>query len=133
MIIAGMQMPSNMGPQFTEEFRAVFPRVAAEKDAALVPFLIESVGGIAAMNQDDLIHPNAEGQKRVARNVWAGRRGSCKHAERDGSSVRLAMSIRGQSDPRCSGLSRSFSCSRRCWLHASSTRGAMRRMNCENW
>lgn len=70
VIIAGMQMPANMGPQFTEEFRAVFPRVAAEKDAALVPFLIESVGGIAAMNQDDLIHPNVEGQKIVAANVW---------------------------------------------------------------
>jgi acyl-CoA thioesterase-1 len=70
VIVAGMQMPENMGAEFIEEFRAVFPRIAKENGAALVPFLLEGVGGVAALNQPDLIHPNAEGQKRVAENVW---------------------------------------------------------------
>jgi acyl-CoA thioesterase-1 len=70
VIVAGMQMPGNMGREFTEAFRALFPRVAAANDAALVPFLLEGVGGNAELNQADLIHPNPEGQKRVAENVW---------------------------------------------------------------
>ena len=71
VIVAGMQMPGNMGREFVEQFSAVFPRVAKEHDAVLVPFLLEGVGGVAEFNQADLIHPNAEGQKRVAENVWA--------------------------------------------------------------
>ena len=70
VIVAGMQMPGNMGREFVEQFNAVFPAVAKENDAVLLPFLIEGVGGIAEFNQADLIHPNAEGQKRVAENVW---------------------------------------------------------------
>lgn len=70
VIIAGMQMPQNMGPEYTEEFRAIFPRVAKANDVAFVPFLLEGIGGVAEFNQEDLIHPNEEGQKRVAENVW---------------------------------------------------------------
>lgn len=70
VIVAGMQMPGNMGREFVEQFNAVFPAVAKENDAVLLPFLIEGVGGIAEFNQADLIHPNAEGQKRVAENAW---------------------------------------------------------------
>lgn len=70
VIVAGMQMPGNMGREFVEQFSAVFPSVAKENDAVLMPFLIAGVGGVAEFNQADLIHPNAEGQKRVAENVW---------------------------------------------------------------
>jgi acyl-CoA thioesterase I len=70
VIIAGMEMPRNMGPEYIEEYRAIFPRVAKENEAALVPFLLEGIGAVAELNQADLIHPNAEGQKRVAENVW---------------------------------------------------------------
>lgn len=70
VIVAGMEMPGNMGPEFVEEFRAVFPRVTKEQDAGLVPFLLEGVGGVVELNQADLIHPTADGQKRVADNVW---------------------------------------------------------------
>jgi acyl-CoA thioesterase I len=70
VIIAGMQMPQNMGPEYTEEFRALFPRVAKANDAAFVPFLLEGIGGVAEFNQPDLIHPNEEGQRRVADTVW---------------------------------------------------------------
>ncbi len=70
IIIAGMQLPPNLGPQFQEEFRAVFPAVAQETGAALIPFLLEGVGGIAELNQPDGIHPTAAGQQILADNVW---------------------------------------------------------------
>jgi acyl-CoA thioesterase-1 len=70
VIVAGMQMPGNMGREFVEQFRTLFPRVAAKNDAVLVPFLLEGVGGMTELNQPDRIHPTAEGQKRVALNVW---------------------------------------------------------------
>jgi acyl-CoA thioesterase-1 len=70
VIIAGMQMPENMGREFVEKFGAVFPRVAGEAGATLMPFLLEGVGGVPELNQADMIHPTPEGQKRVAENVW---------------------------------------------------------------
>jgi len=70
IIIAGMQMPENMGADFVAQFRALFPSVAKRGNAALVPFLLEGVGGVSALNQADLIHPTAAGQKRIAENVW---------------------------------------------------------------
>ncbi len=70
VIVAAMQMPDNMGEDFTAKFKALFPKVAKEKKAELVPFLLEGVGGVESLNQDDRIHPNVEGQKKVAENVW---------------------------------------------------------------
>lgn len=70
VVIAGMQMPANVGQEFRTAFAEVFPRVAAKCRALFIPFLLEDVGGRPEMNQDDLIHPNVEGQKRVAQNVW---------------------------------------------------------------
>ena len=70
VIIAGMQMPENMGREFVDKFSAVFPRVAQEAGVTLLPFLLEGVGGVSELNQADMIHPTPEGQKRVAENVW---------------------------------------------------------------
>jgi acyl-CoA thioesterase-1 len=70
IVVAAMQMPDNMGAEFTGKFREVFPKVAKEKDAKLVPFLLEGVGGVEELNQADRIHPTVEGQKKVAENVW---------------------------------------------------------------
>jgi acyl-CoA thioesterase-1 len=70
IVIAGMQMPPNMGSEYTTEFKEMFPKLAKENKVALVPFLLENVGGYPALNQDDGIHPTAEGQKIVAANVW---------------------------------------------------------------
>jgi acyl-CoA thioesterase-1 len=70
VIIAGMQMPENMGREFVAKFRAVFPRVAQEAGVTLLPFLLEGVGGVPELNQADMIHPTPEGQKKVAENVW---------------------------------------------------------------
>lgn len=71
VIVAGMQMPQNMGEAYTREFREVFPTVAKAKKASLIPFLLEGVGGKADLNLPDRIHPNPEGHKIIADTVWA--------------------------------------------------------------
>jgi acyl-CoA thioesterase-1 len=70
VILAGMEMPPNYGPQYTGAFRNVFRNVASEYHAALVPFFLEGVGGHPELNQDDGIHPTAEGYDIVVENVW---------------------------------------------------------------
>lgn len=70
VLVAGMEMPGNMGRAYTEEFSALFPKVATAQKATLVPYLLAGVGGVTELNQPDLIHPTAAGQERVADNVW---------------------------------------------------------------
>jgi acyl-CoA thioesterase-1 len=70
IVIAGMQMPPNMGEQYTTAFRQIFPELAKANKAALVPFLLEGVGGKIEFNLPDQIHPNPEGHRIVADNVW---------------------------------------------------------------
>lgn len=70
IVLAGMEAPPNMGPDFTDAFRAVFPRVAEANGIPLIPFLLEGVGGEKSLNQRDGIHPTPEGQRIVADNVW---------------------------------------------------------------
>ena len=70
IVLAGMQMPPNMGQDYMDSFKRIFPELAEENHAALVPFLLEGVGGRPELNQPDHIHPTAEGHKIVAENVW---------------------------------------------------------------
>ena len=70
IVLAGMQIPPNMGPEYTSGFRKLFPEIAEKNDAHLIPFLLEDVAGIPELNQADGIHPTEEGQRIVAQNVW---------------------------------------------------------------
>ena len=70
IVLAGMEAPPNMGPQYTARFRAVFTAVAHREHLALIPFLLEGVGGVDSLNQTDGIHPTARGAAIVARTVW---------------------------------------------------------------
>jgi len=70
VVLAGMRVPSNLGREYTSRFRAIFPELAEANKAALVPFLLEGVGGVPELNLPDGIHPTSEGQKIVAENVW---------------------------------------------------------------
>jgi acyl-CoA thioesterase-1 len=70
VVLAGMQMPPNMGEDYVAAFREVYPRVAEETGAVLVPHLLEGVGGRPEFNLPDMIHPNVEGHALVASNVW---------------------------------------------------------------
>ncbi len=71
IILAGMQIPPNMGPRYTNEFRSAFNELANRNQILFIPFLLEGVGGIPELNQSDGIHPTAKGHKIVANNVWA--------------------------------------------------------------
>lgn len=70
IILAGMKIPPNMGPEYTSKFESIFPELARSEDIQLIPFLLENVAGIPELNQGDGIHPTVEGQKLVAQNVW---------------------------------------------------------------
>lgn len=69
IIIAGMMVPPNLGPEYSKSFQSIFPALAEENDAELIPFLLRDVAGIKSLNQADGIHPNVEGHKIVAQNV----------------------------------------------------------------
>jgi acyl-CoA thioesterase I len=71
IVIAGMKMPPNMGGQYSREFEAMFAALAKKNNAALIPFILEGVGGVRQMNLPDGIHPTARGHEIVAENVWA--------------------------------------------------------------
>ncbi|CAD5247982.1 MULTISPECIES: arylesterase [unclassified Imperialibacter] len=71
IIVAGMQIPPNMGQEYTDRFRGIFPALAEKHNTALIPFILEGVGGIPELNLPDGIHPTPEGHKMLADNVWA--------------------------------------------------------------
>lgn len=70
IILAGMQIPPNLGPSYTEEFKSIFPELAEKNQTYLIPFLLNNVAGIPELNQSDGIHPTEEGQQILADNVW---------------------------------------------------------------
>lgn len=70
IVVAGMLAPPNLGANYTDAFRTIYPDLAKKNGAVLIPFLLEDVGGIPELNLPDGIHPNVEGQKVVAENVW---------------------------------------------------------------
>lgn len=70
VVLAGMQVPPNYGPQYTGAFRSIFRDIARKYRISLVPFFLDRVGGNTALNQEDGIHPTAEGYKIVVANIW---------------------------------------------------------------
>lgn len=69
MVLAGMMVPPNLGKEYTEQFRKIYPELARKNKATLIPFLLEGVAGDENLNLTDGIHPNVEGHKRVASNL----------------------------------------------------------------
>jgi acyl-CoA thioesterase-1 len=70
IILAGMQIPPNMGQEYTDEFKKIYPSVAKEKNVTLIPFLLEGVAGNPDLNLPDGIHPTEEGHKIVFGTIW---------------------------------------------------------------
>lgn len=70
IVIAGMQIPPNVGIEYAANFKQAFESLAAETHATLIPFLLENVGGIRELNQADMIHPTAAGHRIIAETVW---------------------------------------------------------------
>lgn len=70
IILAGMELPPNMGQDYTSEFRQLYADLAEKNNLEFIPFILKDVGGIASLNQGDGIHPNVEGHKILAHTVW---------------------------------------------------------------
>lgn len=71
IILAGMHVPPNMGSKYAVEFHAVYRELADKNNTALIPFILEGVGGVPELNLPDGIHPTPTGHKIVADNVWS--------------------------------------------------------------
>jgi acyl-CoA thioesterase I len=70
VLLLGMRMPPNYGPDFTEQFRSSYSDLARDKKLPLVPFLLNDIALFPALMQADGIHPNELGQPRLLDNVW---------------------------------------------------------------
>lgn len=70
VIVAGMRIPPNYGRAYTDAFAAVFPAVARSTGSALVPFLLDGVGGRPEYMQADGLHPNVRAQALILKQVW---------------------------------------------------------------
>lgn len=70
VVLLGMEAPPNLGDAYTSAFRDVFTELAAQHDAALVPFLLDGVAGLTSLNIEDGIHPNEAGHRIIAGTVW---------------------------------------------------------------
>lgn len=70
ILLAGMQMPPNMGKDYTDRFKAIYTDLAEEEGVQLIPFLLEGVAGDPSLNLPDGIHPSEEGHRIIADTVW---------------------------------------------------------------
>lgn len=70
VVLAGITLPPNYGPEYIRDFDAVYPRLAARYKLPLIPFLLEGAAGHADLMQQDGLHPNTAGTRLVAANVW---------------------------------------------------------------
>ena len=70
VVIAGMQIISNLGDEYASEFRAIYPEAAEAHNAILIPFFLEGVAGDPELNQADFIHPTAEGYTVIVENIY---------------------------------------------------------------
>lgn len=70
ILLLQMEAPTNLGPEYTRAFHAVFGKVASEEKVALAPFFLNGVAGIPKLNQPDGIHPTAVGARMAAQNLW---------------------------------------------------------------
>ncbi|MBJ6110003.1 arylesterase [Hymenobacter sp. BT523] len=71
IVLAGMQIPPNLGASYAADFKAIYQDLATKNNLVLIPFLLEGVGGDRRLNQPDGIHPTPTGHRIVARTVWA--------------------------------------------------------------
>ncbi len=70
LLLLQMEAPTNLGPDYTREFHAIYGNVAAAEKVPLSPFLLNGVAGIPRLNQADGIHPTPEGARIAAHNLW---------------------------------------------------------------
>ncbi len=69
VMLAGMKTLSNLGPDYTQEFEAVYPSVAKDMKIPLIPFFLDGVAGVPELNQEDRIHPTEEGYTLIVEKI----------------------------------------------------------------
>ena len=99
VVLAGMEALPNLGPQYARDFHDVFPSLASEFRVPLVPFLLEGVAGVDALNQRDGIHPTAAGARMIADNVWRVLEPVLEHAPARSSAAPHAAPGSGSTSP----------------------------------
>jgi len=70
VLLAGIQLPPNYGPYYTNRFKAIYEELATSRDLPLIPFLLKGVGGVDELIQEDGLHPNTKAQSFILENVW---------------------------------------------------------------
>lgn len=70
VLLAGMQMVWNLGPDYVASFNSIYPKIAGETGVELMPFFLKDVATVHSLNQDDGIHPNAEGYAVIVENIY---------------------------------------------------------------
>ena len=70
IIITGMQVPPNLGPEYTQKFKEMYPELAEKNDTKLIPYFLDDLGGDSELMQSDGIHPTAKGHKKLSQKVF---------------------------------------------------------------
>ncbi len=70
VVLAGMQLPPNYGPQYVDGFKNMYAELSTTMNTGLIPFLMDGVAAVEELMQDDGLHPKAEGQPGLLENVW---------------------------------------------------------------
>lgn len=70
IVITGMQVPPNLGPEYTSKFKEIYPKLAEENNAELIPYFLDDLGGDSELMQSDGIHPTEAGHRLLAEKTW---------------------------------------------------------------
>ena len=70
IVITGMQVPPNLGPEYTSNFKGIYPELAEENNAELIPYFLDDLGGDSELMQTDGIHPTEAGHRLLAEKTW---------------------------------------------------------------
>ena len=70
VVLAGMQMVPNLGPEYTRAFADLYKRIAEQEEVIFIPFFLEGVAGEQSLNQEDTIHPTSAGYRKVVETIY---------------------------------------------------------------
>lgn len=70
IILAGMQVPPNLGQDYTKQFETIYPELAEENDLPLIPMIMDKIGGDEELMQSDGLHPTPKGHQVIAETIW---------------------------------------------------------------
>ena len=70
IVITGMQVPPNLGPEYTSKFKKIYPELAKKNNAELIPYFLDDLGGDSELMQSDGIHPTEAGHRLLAEKTW---------------------------------------------------------------